>query len=119
MPSSPLREKEKRVLQAFDDPMLFAEVMLGHQLWSRQRLILKSVANHARTAVRACHASSKTFTAAAAVLWWITRIEKAIALTTGPTWNQVERQLWGEIRNAVSGARIKYPQATATSLQLG
>jgi phage terminase large subunit len=77
------------------------------------------VAHHPRTAVKACHASGKTFTAAEAVLWWITSRQEAIAVTTAPTWIQVERLLWGEIHNAVYRARIKYPQPTATALQLG
>lgn len=32
---------------------------------------------------------------------------------------QVERVLWGEIRNGVRTAKIKYPEPTATSLNLG
>ena len=97
---------------------MFAKVMLGHQVWLRQRDILQSVANHARTAVKACHASSKTFAAAEAVVWWITRSQNAIAVTTAPTWIQVERQLWGEIHNAINGAKIDYPRPTATSWQI-
>ena len=73
MPSSRVPRKEQRLLQIVKDPTLFAEVMLGHQIWSRQNDILQSVANHARTAVKGCHASGKTFTAAEVVLWWITR----------------------------------------------
>jgi hypothetical protein len=88
-------------------------------VWSKQHDILQSVAKHSRTAVKACHSSSKTFTAAEVVLWWITSHEEAIAVTTAPTWTQVERLLWGEIRNAVYRARIKYPKPTTSSLQLG
>jgi hypothetical protein len=119
MSRSRAQNKDQKLLQVVKDPTMFAEAMLGHQVWSRQDDILQSMANHARTAVKACHASGKTFTAAEAVLWWITSRQKAVAVTTAPTWTQVERLLWGEIHNALYGARIKYPKPTATSLQLG
>jgi phage terminase large subunit len=119
MKSSHALGKEQAVLRVIEDPTLFAQVMLGHNVWAKQNEILQSVANHARTAVKACHSSSKTFCAAEAVLWWITSHKEAIAVTTAPTWTQVERVLWGEIRGAVLRARIKYPKPTATSLQLG
>ncbi|MGD1096533.1 MAG: hypothetical protein ABSB35_31640 [Bryobacteraceae bacterium] len=99
--------------------MLFAQVMLGHDVWLKQREILASVAAHPRTAVKACHASSKSFSASEVVLWWITSRPQAIAVTTSPTWTQVEKVLWGEIRGAVSRANIRYPKPTATSLHLG
>jgi phage terminase large subunit len=119
MRSLKVSEKARRLLRAVEDPAQFAEVMLGHEVWSKQREMLDSVARHACTAVKACHASGKTFTAAEVVLWWVTSHEEAIAITTAPTWIQVERVLWGEIRTAVSGARIQYPKPSNTALQLG
>jgi phage terminase large subunit len=119
MRSSPKPDKEHEILGIIEDPTLFARVMLGHEVWSKQHDILQSVALNERTAVKACHSSSKTFTAAEAVLWWITSQQEAIAVTTAPTWTQVEKLLWGEIRNAVYRARIKYPKPTTSALQLG
>jgi hypothetical protein len=119
MRSSKVSEKDKRLLQVIEDPAQFAEAILGHEVWSKQREMLQSVASHACTAVKACHASGKTFTAAEAVLWWITSHEEAIAVTTAPTWTQVERLLWGEIRSAISGARIQYPKPSNTAWHLG
>ena len=118
MPSSTTRDKEQEVLRVVEDPVLFAQVMLNHDVWRRQREILDSVATHPRTAVKACHASGKTFTAAEAVLWWITSRQEAIAVTTAPTWTQVEKLLWGEIRGAVYKSKIAYPKPTTTSLHL-
>ena len=81
---------------------------------------MRSVAAHPRTAVKACHASSKTFTAAAAVLWWITRYADGVAITTAPTWQQVERVLWGQIQASARAARVlQYPQPLKTELRLG
>src|SRR5882672_10227428 len=111
--------KALQFAQLVNDPSMFAQVWLNRDLWAKQGEILQSVAKFPRTAVKACHASGKTFTAAAVVLWWITRHQKAVAVTTAPTWTQVERVLWGEIRNLVYGAKIEYPKPAATSLELG
>src|SRR5512140_2336572 len=100
MPSLHRRDKQRKMLQTIEDPELFATAMLGPRLWSGQRAILRSVAAHRRTAVKACHASGKTFTAAQVALWWITCHSEAVAVTTAPTRMQVERLLWGEIHKA-------------------
>jgi hypothetical protein len=53
------------------------------------------------------------------VLWWITHQPEAIAITTAPSWTQVERLLWGEIHNAVYHSRIQYPKPSTSALRLG
>ncbi len=112
-------EKAKRLAAIVEDPIRFAESLLGLDLWSKQQEILQSIVAHARTAVKACHASGKTFLAAAAVLWFITRYREAIAVTTAPTWMQIERVLWREIHSIASRSKVAHPKPTATSLQLG
>src|SRR5712692_1251157 len=113
------KNNQQEAVRVIQDPTRFASVMLGHYVWSQQCEILQSVATHARTAVKACHASGKTFTAAETVLWWLILHQDAIAITTAPTRTQVERLLWGEIHQAVSRAEIQYPQPTATALCFG
>src|SRR5260370_31799012 len=61
------------------DPVDFTRSAFGHQHWGVQKQILQSVAKNRRTAVKACHASGKTFCAADAVLWWITAHPDGIA----------------------------------------
>jgi ribosomal protein S27AE len=119
MRCSPTLAKQQKILELFKDPIQFAQVMLGQDLWRVQQRILEAVARYPRTAVKACHASGKTFIAAASVLWWITSQLDAIAITSAPTWAQVEEVLWREIRNAAHGARIGYPHPSATALHLG
>jgi hypothetical protein len=102
-----------------DDPVYFAQFILGARLWSKQRDILSSVANHSRTAVAACHASGKTFVTALLVLWWLAVRKQAIAVTTAPTRTQGERVMWGEIRRAASRSRLKFPTPNAMSLEIG
>ena len=110
---------KKTTIETVHNPVLFSKRVLRHKTWSKQEEILRSVAAHRRTAVKACHASGKSFTAAEATLWWITHRPNGIVVTTAPTMTQVERVLWGEIRNAVRGAKIGWPEPTLTSLTLG
>lgn len=119
MPSLRERKRIEAFRGAIEDPVQFTELLLNQRIWSKQKEILQSILDCFRTAVKACHASGKTFTAAAAVLWWITRHQEAIAVTTAPTWTQVERLLWGEIRSLTYQAKVTYPKPAATSLQLG
>lgn len=101
------------------DPVGFSAGVLRHDPWSTEESILRSVATHPRTAVKACHASGKTFTAADAVVWWVTRYSDGIVVTTAPTWTQVERLLWGEIHKSTSRARLQFPKLNKTELPLG
>ena len=48
----------------FSDPVKFAEQLFSVKLWDAQRAILRVIAAERRVAVKACHASGKTFAAA-------------------------------------------------------
>lgn len=93
--------------------------MLRQDVWAQQEAILRSVAQNRRTAVKACHASGKSFIAASAVLWWLSRYADGIVVTTAPTWTQVEKVLWGEIHKAVQRSRLAFPAPSKTELRLG
>jgi phage terminase large subunit len=108
-----------RTRELLEDPVEFTRAFLDHDIWSKQEEILRSVAASRRTAVKACHASGKTFIAAAAVLWWLVRHPDAIVITTAPTWTQVERVLWSEIHSMLQRSGIEFPIPAATSLRLG
>lgn len=110
--------KKNKELELYRNPVWYARKILGHDTWKTQEAILESVANHRATAVKACHSSGKTFTAAEAVLWWITKFSDGIAVTTAPTWTQVEKLLWGEIHKNVETSLIPYPQPNRTELRL-
>ena len=69
----------------------------------------------ARVAVRGCHASSKTFTAAGIALWWLTALG-GIVVTTAPTWNQVRRVMWQQIRRMAG--KIALPRINQTSIEI-
>jgi phage terminase large subunit len=105
------------------DPALFARIVLGADLWKTQRDILTAVGQHGRVAVKACHASGKSYAIAIAALWWLTAHRDGIVVTTAPTWLQVEKIVWGEIKSAVRRAavcgKLKFPVPTQTELRLG
>lgn len=88
------------------NPEYFIEEALGHNLWPKQREIVRSVRDHARTAVRSCHGAGKTYTAAQILLWFAYSFPHSIVLTTAPTFRQVERILWKELRVAWKSARV-------------
>lgn len=80
------------------DPVPFVEHILGGKPWEVQRQIMRSVADHRRVAVRSCHNSGKTWTAACLVLWWLFAYDPALVITTATNQRQVEKVLWPEIR---------------------
>lgn len=104
--------------QLLTDPVAFVRGVLGHKVWSGQSDILRSVAAHKRTAVKACHGSSKTFTASEALLWWLSRYEDGIVVTTAPTWFQVENLLWQEVHKAIATSRVAFPKPLSTELTI-
>ncbi len=120
-PSASLSAGElRRAREALLDPVQFSQRVLQRDLWETQRAILRAVARapRSRTSIKSCHASGKTFDAADAVLWWISHDREAIAVTTSPSWLQVVRQIWGEIRKAVRHARVQFPEPSQYELRL-
>src|SRR5207237_2814379 len=105
------------------EPLWFARMVLGAELWQAQREILAAVAHHSRVAVKSCHASGKTYAIAVAVLWWLVAHSDGIVVTTAPTWLQVEKVIWGEIRKLLLFAQarglVTFPRPQRTELKLG
>lgn len=84
------------------DPVIWMHDKVGRHLWSKQVEILESVRDHRKTAVRSCHGPGKSFTGSGTVGWWLDDIVhnlgSAFAITTAPSWPQVQSILWREIR---------------------
>jgi hypothetical protein len=100
-------EAEAELMQAYlADPCFFVEHGLGHKTWSKQREILESVLKYEKTAVRACHSVSKTYTAAEIVVWFLNCIPNSKVITTAPTFPQIKMLLWAEINAIYSRSRI-------------
>jgi len=106
----PGAEMKAILLEFRDDPIGFAEIVLGVQIaFEPSRRILEAVRDHRQIAVAACHASTKTFTAAVAALWFFYTQIPSKVVTTAPNKRQVEELLWSEIRKLHSNARIPLP----------
>lgn len=115
-----MRTPTQQLAWLASDPVRFVKGLLRHKTWKIPEDILRSVAKNPLTAVKACNASSKTFTAAEAVLWWITRYPKdGIAITTAPTDTQVRVQLWGEIHKSIRDGRVNFGPLNQKDLSLG
>ena len=97
---------KKDFKQKLQDPSYFTRKILNKELWPVQAEILRSVRDNMRTAVRSCHGIGKTFTAAMCILWFLYTRPKAIVLSTAPTWRQVEKLIWKEIRSAYRESAI-------------
>ena len=89
------------------DPVWWVREVLGDEPWAVQQDILKSIHDNKRTAVRSCHSAGKSWLAALAALWYLCTHPCSIVITTAPTWRQVQKILWQEIRRAHSSS--KYP----------
>ena len=93
------RMQEDAKEQAYlNDPVLWAEEKVGLILWSKQKEILRSVAENKRTAVKSCHSIGKTFISAVAAAWWVETRDNCMVQSTAPTYQQVHTLLWEEIR---------------------
>lgn len=97
---------KQNFITSIKDPEYFTQRILNKKLWPIQTEILKSVKDNPRTAVRSRHGIGKTFTAAMCILWFLYTHEKSIVLSTAPTWRQVEKLIWKEIRSAYRDAII-------------
>lgn len=104
--------REEAVLKAFEslqkkslhdkykyDPVLWVKEVLKIDIWSKQEEILNSLVTNKKTAVKSCHAASKTHTSALAVCWWVSTRPRGVVRTTAPTSYQVSQLLWKEIRS--------------------
>lgn len=103
-------------------PNRFIKGFLQTDLWRKQREIVHSVFTNTRTSVKACHASGKTYVAAAIGLAFLTRFpasQDTVVISTAPTWPQVEKLIWGEVHKLVRHSLYPFPRPLITELKLG
>lgn len=112
---------EQRAKQELAEPVPFLRHVLGADPWPKQQEIACALAANSRVAVKACHASGKTWLAARLALWFLVT-RRGIVVTTAPTWDQVRLLLWNEIHKALQEAKahsgIVFPEPTQTELRL-
>lgn len=104
------------------DPLLFFDTILGWKpteaalrhgytdsVTPDQKAITLSVRDNRRTAVPSGHGNGKTRIAAGLALWSLYSWADTIVVTTAPTATQVEKLLWGEIRECFQKAPVALP----------
>jgi len=88
------------------DPKLFIKSILGVEtLEPYQERVIDEVWKHERTVIRACHDMGKSFLMARLAITFLNVFVNSKVITTAPTFTQVERILWSEIRGAVNKAK--------------
>ena len=78
----------------------YIERGIGSPLWSLQRDIVQDLEAHRRVAVKACHASGKSYLAAQVALAFTQTRKDAYVFTTAPTHQQVKDVIWRELNAA-------------------
>ena len=86
-------------------PVRFAREVLGVDLWSKQEEVLDALHQHRRVAVKSGNGLGKGFSAAAAILWFLSCHDPAVVLSTAPTFRQVRHVLWREVNRLYQRAQ--------------
>lgn len=90
------------------DPELHLREIQGVETleaYQRDKILLP-IRDHERVAIRACHNVGKTWTVARAILWLCSSFPGSKVITTAPSWIQVEKLLWSEIRSGYANAKM-------------
>lgn len=104
----PLSKEQRKQLKARApvDPVWWLRKALAVEFWDVQKQIVESVRDNDRTSARSCHGIGKSHLAGNTALWFLYSFPYSIVLTTAPTWRQVEKLVWKEVRSSVRKAKI-------------
>jgi phage terminase large subunit len=101
-----------------NDPITFARSVLGVELWTKQREILEAIATERRVAVKAAHASGKSFAAAVAALWFACRYRKCRVITLAPGWLTTRLVIWSEMHSLIARAKVRLPATVCNQTEI-
>lgn len=95
-----LRSRSRKA-EYLNDPALWAQEVLGKQLWSKQREIAQSVVNNSHTAVVSCNGAGKSGLAGILAVWWVAVHDPrdVAVICSAPTYIQIARVLFKEIQD--------------------
>lgn len=116
---APPQTLEDQLAAYAQDPIGFAQDVLGLQLWSRQREIVGSVLEHERVAVISGRKVGKSASCAALALWFYCTQPQGRVILMAPIARQITDIIWREIRIRVQQARVKIPGELHLSPQGG
>lgn len=87
-------------------PKDFFREVFGVETAPFQDDMLELVLQNPLTAITACTSIGKSYLMARFVLYWLHTRPDSIVLTTGPSGRQVERVMWGNVRDAAGKAKV-------------
>jgi len=92
-----------------NDPLrwIYDSINIKDGLWEKQEEIISSVFQNSYTAVRSGHSTGKTFASALCVLAFLYTQIPSKVITTAPTFRQVAKILWRDIRKLYTHRKIK------------
>lgn len=91
----------------WDDPVAFAEDMMGFDPDDWQRDVMMDVAHHPRTSVRSGQGVGKTGLEAALVIWFLCCRPNPKVVCTAPTKQQLHDVLWAEVSKWLENSMVK------------
>ncbi|SCW85861.1 hypothetical protein SAMN04487970_10745 [Paenibacillus tianmuensis] len=91
----------------WDDPVAFAEDMLGFDPDDWQKSAMMDVANHRFTSVRSGQGVGKTAFEAALVIWFLCCRPNPKVVCTAPTRQQLHDVLWAEVAKWLESSMVK------------
>lgn len=84
----------------------FKDAWPGILIWDKHEEILNAIAEQRRIIVPSGHGVGKTWLMARVALWFLYCFYPSKVITTAPTWPQVEKLLWSEIKKAYNTSAI-------------
>lgn len=107
---------KKTIIIWRDHPDIYAEYAfeLGDyekhriELWSKQRELLQSLAKYDRITTRSGHKTGKSFSASIAAWWWFYTQKDAKVILLAPSFTQLNKILWTEIKNMGKYLRVQH-----------
>lgn len=102
-----VEEKTRQIVGRMQgEPLWFMEDVLNAPLWEKQRQIVRAAWNYPRTTVRGCHSFGKSFIAGNLIVTFLYSYKDSIVISTAPTWRQVEKLIWKEVRASYGRSTI-------------
>lgn len=92
-----LRPPAARFSEYLREPEAYAQEVLGQTWWDKQAEVARAMVDHRRVLVMSCNGAGKTHLLGGLVQWWVDA-GPGICYNTAPTWGQVKRLLWKELR---------------------
>ena len=91
-------EQAQELIKVWSDPVYFVQNVLNEPLFRRQGEILRAIKDESFVSVVGANGTGKDWTAARAILWWISMHKESIVVVIGPTHRQVADVVWKEVR---------------------